>query len=49
MAQITWVRPSGTEITTSDTDENIRMAAQAGWKNKTSAEPKTKKTVKKAD
>lgn len=41
---ITWVRPNGSEITTGKTDENIALAAKAGWKPKSE-----KKPVKKAD
>ena len=31
---ITWIRPSGTEITTSDTEANKEMASKLGWKRK---------------
>lgn len=31
MGKLTWVRPSGTEITTNDSDETIATAAKLGW------------------
>jgi len=32
--RITWVRPSGTEITTNGLPETIKAAAEMGWKPK---------------
>lgn len=29
--QITWIRPSGSEITTNGTDASIARAAELGW------------------
>jgi hypothetical protein len=38
--KITWVRPSGTEITTNGSAETIALAAANGWKPKeVAAEP----------
>lgn len=51
---ITWIRPSGTEITTNGSPETIKFAAEHGWKPKGDeapaekpAAPKTTKAPKK--
>lgn len=31
MGKLTWVRPSGTEITTNDSEATIAAAAKLGW------------------
>ena len=56
MGKIVWVRPSGTEITTNDRDETIKVAAELGWKPKEQAkeievqdEPRKSGRPRKAD
>lgn len=40
---ITWVRPSGSEITTSGDEATIKYAAQLGWKPKGVEKPEVEK------
>lgn len=42
MNQITYKRPSGTEITVGDTPANRELADQRGWVEKKKAKPKAK-------
>ncbi len=46
---ITWVRPSGTEITTNGSPETIKHAAELGWKPKDGDAPAKKPATTKAD
>jgi len=45
--QITWVRPSGSEITTNGLPASIERAAQLGWKPKDGNEAAPKADAKK--
>lgn len=48
--KITWIRPSGSEITTNGLPATIERAAQLGWKPKEDAKKAEKKAdAKKAD
>jgi len=42
--KITWIRPSGSEITTNGSPETIQYAAELGWKPKGEATPEPKPT-----
>lgn len=47
---ITWIRPSGSEITTNGLPATIERAAELGWTPKTDAKKADKKAdAKKAD
>jgi len=37
--KITWVRPSGSEITTNGLEATIKRAAELGWKPKDEPQP----------
>lgn len=37
--KITWIRPSGSEITTNGSPETIKLAAELGWKPKGESDP----------
>lgn len=41
MGKLVWVRPSGSEITTNDSDASIEAAAQLGWKPKEETKAET--------
>lgn len=45
---ITWIRPSGTEITLSDNKASNDVAKANGWKRKSDKTPSPKKSSKKA-
>lgn len=40
MADITWIKPSGVEITTNDAPANVAYAEEAGWTRKDAAKPR---------
>lgn len=47
--KITWVRPSGTEITTNGLPETIKFAAENGWVPKNEAKAEVKAEAPQAD
>lgn len=47
--KITWVRPSGTEITTNGDRATVQYAAELGWKPKGEEAPPAKATASKAE